>query len=190
MLDQSQTIVIIANASVTSCCLSINAGVTFAYTILQQVLWWVLHTTALVWYLVFPLHARSFQTTHKIKYIHITCVLIGIIIPLVPVIATMADFRRQVQSDPLLLAINATFTSVGFGYVINRFPQLLCFGYNGDVVFYSNVLPIILLFYVGVTELILVFAIVYKVSWTITILRNCRISKADMGVACGSSISV
>jgi hypothetical protein len=100
----------------------------------------------------------------KTKYIHVACVIVGIVIPLVPVIATMADFGQQVKWNPSLQAANVTFTSGGLGFVMNRFPQLLCFGFNGDVVFYSGVLPIILIFYVGITELMLLFAMVYKVS--------------------------
>lgn len=86
------------------------------------------------------------------------------VIPLAPVIAVMVDFALELQSNVELQAANVTFVSGGLGFVINRFPPLLCYGYNGGVIFYGNILPLILIFIVGITELILLFTIVHRVS--------------------------
>ena len=82
--------------------------------------------------------------------------IVGVVIPLVPVIALMANFAREVQS-------NAAFISGGLGFGSGRFPPILCGGANSSVIFYSSVLLIILIFFVGITELILLFAVVHKV---------------------------
>ena len=72
-----------------------------------------------------------------------------------------SDIAREIQSNMILQSLNATFVSGGLGYVMNRFPPLLCYGRG--TMFYSNVLPIILIFFVGMAEQIVLFAAVHKV---------------------------
>ena len=100
----------------------------------------------------------------KTKYIHVACVTVGILIPLVPVVAMMAEFASEVQSSAALQAANVTFVSGGLGYSLTRFPPILCFGFSSNVVYYAILIPIILIFFVGIPELILLFAFVHKVS--------------------------
>ncbi len=112
---------------------------------------------------MFPCHARSYDLGGKTKYIHIASVIIGFVIPLVPVIALMAKFALEVQSDIALQAANVTFVSGGLGFVMGRFPAVLCFGFDTSVIYYTILLPTILIFFVGMPELILLFAFVHKV---------------------------
>ncbi len=139
------------------------AGMVLNYTLLQLALWWLFHITALLWKVGFPFHARSFQKSGKTKYFHMGCIIVGVVTPLVPVVALMANFASEVNSDQALQAANVTFVSGGLGFRMDRFPPILCSGTSGAVVYYSNILPINLVFFVGITELILLFAVVHKV---------------------------
>ena len=134
-----------------------------SYCLVQLALWWLFHTTAFFWKAKFPFQARSFEMLGRIKYLHISCVALGIVVPLTPVIALMADFALEVQSNEVLQAENVTFISGGLGFTMGRFPPTLCYGYSSSVIFYTNVVPIILILSVGLTELILVFALIQKV---------------------------
>ena len=120
-------------------------------------MWWFFHITALFWKIRFPFHSQSFDKSGKSKYLHVACVVLGVIIPLIPVIALMADFAMEVQSNMELQFLNVTFISGGLGFTLGRFPPILCVGYNGSVVFYSSVLSIILILAIGIPELIAIF---------------------------------
>ena len=140
------------------------SGILYSYILLQLTLWWLFHTSAVLWKIMFPLHARSFNSSGKTKYIHIACVIAGVVIPLVPVVVTMADFAMEVQSNAFLQAANVTFVSGGLGFVMDRAPPILCKGYSPSVLFYTFLLPIILIFFVVIPEVILVFILVHRVS--------------------------
>ena len=139
-------------------------GITFSYTLLQLTLWWMFHTTALLWNIQFPFHARSFKTAHRVKYIHIGCVVAGLIIPLVPIITSMVTFAVELESDEIRKSRNITFASGGMGYGLIRFPPILCTGRNKNAVFYALVLPINLILMYGITVLIFLFYSIHKVS--------------------------
>ena len=126
------------------------------YVIFQMAIWWLFHTSALLWKVGFPMHARSFEKSKKMKCIHIACIIVGIVIPLVPVIALMANYAREAKST-------TAFVSGGLGFGLGRFPPILCLGGDSTVAYYSIILPINLIFFVGMTELILLFAVVHKV---------------------------
>ena len=137
----------------------------FQYTLLQTSIWWLFHTTALLWKICFPFHARSFEKSRsKIRYIHTASIIAGLVLPLTPVIATMADHGLSFQSDPLLQHNNATFLSSGLGYNMIRFPPVLCAGVNSDVVYYTTIFPINVIVIIGLTELIFLFWIIHNVS--------------------------
>ena len=134
------------------------------YTLPQTALWWLFHTTALFWKIRYPFHARSYQMAHKIKYIHISCVIAGLLLPFVPIVTTLADFAVDIQTNAPLQQRNITFLSGGLGYRQIRFPAILCSGINSDAVYYTSILPINLIVIVGLTELILLFWTVHRVS--------------------------
>ena len=97
------------------------------------------------------------------KYIHVACIVSGAVVPVIPVIAIMVDFSKQVPTNVGLMAANVTFVSGGFGFVLSRFPPILCFGLGVTVTFYAILLPIIIVFLVGIAELIFLFAAIHKV---------------------------
>ena len=76
----------------------------------------------------------------------------------------MADFAVDLKSDEVLKSHNVTFVSGGMGYGFSRFPPIICIGTDSDSVFYSLVLPLIILLAIGITIIILLFWFVHKVS--------------------------
>lgn len=135
----------------------------FVYTLLQTAIWWLCHTTALLWKIRYPFHARSYQTSHKIKYIHIACMIAGVLIPFLPIVTSMAEFAVDLKTNTELQQRNVTFWSGGLGYLQIRFPPVLCAGRDGVAVYYTSVLPINIIVLVGLTELILLFWTVHRV---------------------------
>ena len=131
---------------------------------LQIILWWLFHTATVFWQIRFPFHAQKVKTERKIKYIHITLVLVGLLLPLLPIITSMADFAVDLKSDEFLKSHNVTFVSGGMGYGFPGSPPIICIGTDSDSAFYSLVLPLIILLATGITILILLFWFVRKVS--------------------------
>ena len=118
-----------------------DPGIVFYYILLQLLLWWFFHVLAVFWKIEFPLHAKRAESAHLIRYVHLTMVVLGLILPLVPVIATLA--------------------TTGFGLI--RFPAILCGGRSANATFYALVLPIVLLLQVGITLLGVMFWTIHKV---------------------------
>ena len=120
---------------------------------------------ALFWKVLFPFHSRSVEMSGKVKYIHIACVIIGILLPFVPIINSMSKFAMDVRER----AENGTsshqlFLSGGLGFFSSRFPAILCTGSDQDAVFYSVVLPLDIILAVGCTLLLIIFWSVHRVS--------------------------
>ena len=90
------------------------------------------------WGVQFPIHSKSFRMAHGTKYIHLTCVVLALVLPLVPVLAN--KFKG--------------------GYTMGQFPPILCGGTDADATFYSLVLPIDIILGVG---LIIIFWKIHKV---------------------------
>ena len=59
-------------------------GIAFTYILAQIGLWLFFHSLGLFWSVAFPLHLRKFRAEKKLKYIHVTTVLIALLLPLVP----------------------------------------------------------------------------------------------------------
>ena len=141
------------------------AGMVFVYAILQSAVWWLIHTTALLWKIRYPFHARSFQVSHKTRFICIACIMSGLLIPLVPILTTMVDFSIDLQTNTVLQKMNVSFLSGGLGFSMYRFPPILCAGKNANVVYYSAILPINIIVIVGLTELIILLWTIHKVNY-------------------------
>jgi len=114
----------------------------FYYGLFQLAVWWFCHEVSLFWKIKFPFHARSFENAHRIKYVHITMLTIGLILPALPVIVTF---------------------TIGNGFGLTRFPPILCTGLEKNSTFYSLVLPIDILSAIGISLLIIIFWIIHKV---------------------------
>lgn len=125
----------------------------FYYTLLQLALWWLMHVSVMFWMMQFPFHARQVKKDHHLKHIHITCVIVGLLVPLIPIIVTIAQDATSGNND---------IGTIGFG--LTRFPPILCNGINRNAVYYSFVLPSNLILIGGMTLLPAIFWIIHKVS--------------------------
>ena len=129
-------------------------------------MWWLFHTSALFWKVVFPLHARNMSG--KIKYIHVTSVILGILLPLVPIISTMVKFAVNptnfVELSSSVHGKSELFLSGGLGFKPPKFPVILCTSSEPDVIFYSLLLPINLILAFGCTLLLIIFWTIHRVS--------------------------
>ena len=137
----------------------IIAGVVFYYSLIQLAMFWLCHVLALFWKIRFPFHSRSFQMAHRTKYVHIAAVVLCILVPFVPIVATMSQYGHGRSS------VEAATGGLGFG--ITRFPPLLCTGRHADTTFYSLILPILVILMIGMTILLFIFWIIHRVSHTI-----------------------
>ena len=141
------------------------AGISFAYIIFQLAVWWILHILVLFWMVFFPFQSQRYRTSRKLKYIHAVCFIIGLLLPLTTVIASMSEFGVQSRNN----AENGTsatdlFLSGGLGYSSMRFPPILCGPSDGNVAFYSLILPLDIIQAVGTTALLFVLWRVHRVS--------------------------
>lgn len=128
----------------------------FHYALIQLGVWWLVHVTAILWKIRFPFHARRYESAHRVRYVHIICVALGVLLPLISVVVIIVD--SAVDSS----GTNATqYGTLGFG--LTRFPPILCTGIDRDATYYSLVLPLNLILIVGMTELTVVFWIIHKV---------------------------
>ncbi len=131
------------------------AGIVTHYSYVQLNTWWVLHVSSMFLTIVFPYRTRALRISKKLTYIHVACVLVGLFLPVIPVIAAMSHHAVEAKSGAMLAG------RLGFGIV--AFPPYLCSGIDGDVTFYSLILPNNILTQIGVTMLILTIWYVHKV---------------------------
>ena len=136
----------------------------FLYIILQIGIWWFLHIATFFWKITFPFHARSVAKSNRVKYIHIGCVIAGLVLPLVPIIAVMGDFALKLKNDKFLKSNNVTFTSGGLGFTATAFPAAFCHPVNEESTFYVLLVPIIVLLAIGSVLLVLIIHQIHKVS--------------------------
>ena len=111
----------------------------------------------LFWKVKFPFHSRHFEATKKMKYVHIGCVIVGILFPFIPVISIMSSYAVHVKSS------GESFTSGGLGFITPRFPPVPCHGRDKANVFYSYILPLFGLLFLTITLTFLILWTVIKV---------------------------
>ena len=111
----------------------------------------------LFWKLRFPFHSRRLEYTGRMKYLHLTAVIIGLFVPVIPIVIVMVnhvmeDSKSNNSSPP---------GKLGFGLV--NFPPILCFGTDSKVIYYSYILPINVILIGGIALLVVAFWIIHKV---------------------------
>ena len=117
-------------------------GIIFTYILAQLGLWIFFHSLGLFWSVVFPLHLRKFRAEKKIKYIHVTTVLIALFLPLVPALLHLIR-----------------------GYSLGNTPTIFCLGRSITVTFYSFILPLSLISGIVTSLLVILFWIIFKVGF-------------------------
>ena len=88
-----------------------------------------------LWGMMFPFHARTFQQKGHFKYLHVGMVVVAIVLPFVAV---------------------AVLIGTG-GSTIPFFPPFLCVAKKIDVLFYTFVPPGCLLLGIGVALIVTIF---------------------------------
>ena len=140
----------------------------FYYGLLQVSCWWLCHVSILFWKITFPFHARSCDLDQRTRYIHIACVVVCFLLPLLPIIVIIGhDLRTNPETTDSSIT-NGAIGTLGFGRP--QFPPIVCTGIDGDATFYSLVLPIIIILAIGLTLLMLMFWFVHKVNYTYCLL--------------------
>ncbi len=141
-----------------------HTGAVFHYTMLQMAVWWLLYVLMLLWTVRFPLQVRSFGKSHWFKVLHIACVTLALLVPLIPVIAAFATG----------------------GFNNTNFPPHFCTGRDSEATFYSLMVPIMIVLQIGVAVLTLIFWTLHKVSqWHRKLTKH----RMHMHISLGLSIS-
>ena len=135
---------------------------TYGYGQLQISVWWLCHVAVLFWRIRFPLHARSFILTKKMKYIHVFCIFAGLVLPLLQMITVIADSAVQYKSNGFLKAMKISFTSSGMGFQ-KAFTNSQCLG-TIPAALYSLVIPLCVIAAIAMTLVILICFYVHRVS--------------------------
>lgn len=157
-----------------------HLGSVFYYCLIQITLWWFFHISALFWAFRFPVHFRSYVQLHRIRYIHAVCVLLGLVIPVLPVVVTLGDYATDEKTSS---------TPTGFGFGLTNFPPVLCAGLDPDASFYSLVLPITVLTEIGMTLLVFTFWDVRKVGDDILFLPFAQKECSRVYLSCPLSLT-
>ena len=111
-------------------------------------MWWFCHVVSLFWGIQFPFHFRSFKIAHRVKYIHIPMMIVGLVLPALPVIVAFS------AGEP---------SRRGFG--LSTFPPTNCDSLqSAPATFYSLVLPVNLILVTGIPLLVIIFWIIHKVN--------------------------
>ena len=139
-----------------------SVGIVFYYGIFQLGVWWFCHVVSLFWVIRFPFHFRSFKAAHRLKYVHIIMVVVGLVLPTLPVILPFTT------GDPNMR---------GFG--LTTFPPTNCDRLQGLLTFFSLPLPINLLLVTGIPLLIIVLWIVHKVKSYCFWFSDCKLPIMD-----------
>ena len=111
---------------------------------MQLPLWAICLVVMVFLGVVFPIHMKRLSASGKIKYIHITMVLLGLIVPCMPVAVA--------------------FGTGGFSPRDIVFPPIVCFGRDREATIYSNSIVDSILLATGISLLILVFYKLIKVN--------------------------
>ena len=135
----------------------LSIGMLNTYSVLQTSVWCLCHAAALFWKICFPLRARVFTLEKKDKYLHLSCLIAGLGIPLIPIIVPIIDTAVHSTST-------SSLASRGFGFQ-RAFLFNSCFGIT-KAALYSLVMPICFTVPLTVTLIILVFFYIHKVRLT------------------------
>ena len=92
------------------------------------------------------------------KYIHIGSLVVGLLFPLISVITPMiSDAVKRSRANDGEVIVGT------LGFTLALSPPSPCFGVDENVIFYSSILPNIIIVEVGVVVLILSICLINKV---------------------------
>ena len=125
-------------------------GAVFHYMYLTVGYLWTTHIIGVLWGMMFPFHARTFQQKAHFKYLHIGMVTLAMVLPFVAV---------------------AVIIGIG-GSAATSSPPFLCVAKNIDVLFYTTIPPGCLVFGIGIPVIVTMFSIRIHVRRTKTPQQN------------------
>ena len=121
--------------------LQTNIGIINSYVVAQVTLLVSFHALGLCWGVAFPFHYRRFKTEGRIKHIHATTVVLGLILPAIPALLHLI-----------------------YGYSIAIGPISVCIVQNIGVSYFTLTLPISILMAISTSSLVILFWKLFKVS--------------------------
>ena len=126
------------------------------YFALQVSIWWIMNILILLWRVYFPIEARALNSTKSQIVLHVTCVLVALLLPLIPAITPIIENaiteKKSNQSVP---------GTLGYGLIL--FPPVICSVLDANMTFYTLILPTLLFLLVGTISLVLVIWKIHKV---------------------------
>lgn len=117
-----------------------HAGIVNIYGLIQLTLPSVFHSFGLFWSIVFPFHYRRFKLEKKIKYVHITTLVLVLALPVFPALLHLID-----------------------GYSVGLGPFYTCIGRNTVVTYFTFILPISIILAIATSLMIIIFWTIFKV---------------------------
>ena len=106
------------------------------YLGLQVALWWIFHTTVVFWGIMRPFQYRQMSDSGKLKYIHLTMGISGLVLPLVPTL--ICHWTR--------------------GFAINLLLHYSCHPRSTLASRYSVYVPLNIIVIVGIGLLLIIFS--------------------------------
>ena len=125
------------------CTIYMYAGVVSSYAVLPLAIWIAVQIGYILAAILAPFHFNQMkQKKWKIHILHFVSLMIGILSPLVPSIATLA--------------------SGGFTSEDTKFPPIVCFARNRDITVYFLLIPLAVLMSTIITQLILIIQLLIR----------------------------
>ena len=103
-------------------------------------IWLLCHAAALFWKIRFPLRARSFTLNKKDKYLHLFSLLAGLFLPVIPIIATIADSAARYNTGLHPMGVNISLLATGLGFRPDPGLSICAGGSEVAVYLYSIIL--------------------------------------------------
>ncbi|XP_019850181.1 PREDICTED: uncharacterized protein LOC109580977 [Amphimedon queenslandica] len=116
-------------------------GAIFHYFYLNMTLWWFFHVMSIFYKVMFPVFAKEHK--NKDKFIHIVLLILGILIPIPGVLLALTVKKYK-------------------SYTLFTFPSYVCVPRNGELQYYSLLLPLDVLLGIGLFCLVLILWRLHK----------------------------
>ncbi len=126
----------------------IHAGIIAIYVLLLTTLFLTFHAVGLSWGIIFPFHYRRFKAQGRIKYIHASTVVLGLVLPAIPALLHLIH-----------------------GYTIGIDVHSGCIGRNESIAYFFVTLPVNILAAVTTIVFMILLWKIFKV--TLYILVFC-----------------
>ena len=74
---------------------------------------------------------------------HILSVVIGLLLPIFPILVSVADFAVSVQRQSANSGMSSPWrVPRGYGFGLSGYPPIICTAVNKGVIYYSTIFPI------------------------------------------------